>query len=385
MNQSNHRIQFWIRILSYITVAAAASALTLVLFCRSSKLDQIQKLIETRFVGEKNITVVEDAAARAMIAALDDRWSYYISAADYAAFQEKKTNSYVGIGITILAREDGIGFDILAVTPGGSAEKAGILPGDILVAADGQSVAGTDSSVPSNIIRGKAGTMVSVTVLREGEERTFSVKRQRVETAVAEGKLLEGNVGYVRIVNFNDRCAEQTIAAVEELLEQGAEKLVFDVRNNSGGYIHEMVAVLDYLLPEGELIRSVDTDGRESLETSDAQCLEMPMAVLVNARSYSAAEFFAAALREYEWAAVVGEPTSGKGYYQTVFRLSDGSAVGLSIGQYFTPNGICLADVGGLIPDVEVPVDAQMDMLIQALALAPEEDPQYQTAVAVLP
>ena len=373
-----------LRSVSYILVAALASCVTLLLMGRSVKLGQLERIIKTYFVGDVDDVAMTDAAASAMISSLGDRWSYYISAEEYTSFQERKTNSYVGIGITIQAREDRIGFDIIQVEPEGPAYRAGVLPGDILIEVDGTSLENVDSDVPVTLIRGPRGTDVHLSVLREGERLEITVRREKLVSVVAEGEMLPGEVGYVRINNFNTNCAKQTIAIIDDLMAQGARALVFDVRNNGGGYVQEMNEILDHLLPEGDLFRSVGTNGKESVDKSDADCLEMPMAVLVNAYSYSAAEFFAAALREYEWASVVGQPTTGKGYFQNTFRSADGSAIGLSVGQYYTPNGVSLADEGGLIPDVVAEVDEETEFNIYAGLVAAEDDSQIAAAVAAL-
>lgn len=381
--------------LSYILVAAAAVVITLavtagskgaIVFPGSSKLDELQKLLETYYIDidKVEMTKVEDAAANAMIEALGDRWSYYVTKEEYAQLQEQNANSYVGIGITIQTREDKNGFTITKVEPGGSAQAGGVLPGDILIGAEGERFVNVDSSACAEIIRGKAGTKVTITVLRDGEELSFELTRQVIKSKVAEGKMLPGNIGLIAIKNFNDRCAEETIAAIESLREQGATALIFDVRNNPGGYKHELVKLLDYLLPEGKLFISRDYAGREETDTSDKKCLQMPMTVLINRNSYSAAEFFAAALEEYNWATVVGDPTSGKGNFQVTFQLSDGSGVGLSIGKYYTPNGVSLADVGGLVPKVLVEVSEELEAKIYAELVPPEEDPQIQAAVKTL-
>lgn len=383
MDGSENLINRLLRLLSYVLVAAVASAVTLACFSRQSKLEELENLLQSRFVGEADSTIMEDAASAAMVAALGDRWSYYIPASAYASYAERKTNSYVGVGITVVLREDGTGFDITRVEPGGSAQEAGILLGDILIEAAGHSLAGMDINAPGSFIKGEAGTTVAVKVLRDGEELTFDLLRKKIETQVATGQMLDGNIGYVKIGNFNDRCADDTIAMVEELVGQGATALVFDVRDNPGGYREELVKVLDYLLPEGTLFRSVNYTGREDVDTSDENCLELPMAVLVNGESYSAAEFFAAALREYDWATVVGTPTCGKGYYQQTFKLSDGSAVGLSVGAYYTPNGVNLAEAGGLIPDVEVAVDEELAANIYAGLVDPGDDPQILAAMEI--
>ena len=373
--------------LSYVLVAALASALTLVWMgpeAEQSKLTELADLIEQCFIGESDRTAMEDAAAAAMVDSLGDRWSYYIPAAEYDDHVEQVNNSYVGIGVTIQPLEDGTGFVILKVNEGGPAEEAGLLAGDEIIGAEGISAEGKTTSEFSSIVKGEENTEVILTVRREGETFDLPVMRKIVQTTVASGTMLEGNIGLVTIYNFDARCAEETLAAIEALLEQGAESLLFDVRNNPGGYKDELVKILDYLLPEGDLFRSELYTGATDVDKSDADCLDLPMAVLVNADSYSAAEFFAAALREYDKAVVIGEQTCGKGYFQTTIKLSDGSAVGLSVGKYTTPKGVSLAEVGGVTPDIAVDVDDMTYMAIYAGTLAPEEDPQIQAAVAEL-
>ena len=374
-----------LRIGSYVLVAALAAAVTLALVGGEgpSKLDELEALIQERFIGEADMEAIEDAAADAMIAATGDRWSYYIPASEYAAYQEQMANSYVGVGITIQVTEDDSGFLVTEVTSGGPAEEAGMMVEDLLIMVEDVDVRGMSTSEVRDLVRGEEGTSVKLTVMRKGEHKVLSVERRQVQTPVATYEMLENNVGLVTIENFDSRCAEETIAAIETLLSNGAEKLIFDVRNNPGGYASELVKVLDYLLPEGDLFRTVRYDGKENVDTSDVDCLEVPMAVLVNDGSYSAAEFFAAALSEYEAAIVVGEPTVGKGYFQTTYQLSDGSAVSLSIGKYFTPKGVSLAEEG-VTPDVVVAVDEETDLAIYYGTLTPEEDPQIQAALKAL-
>ena len=374
-------------LISYILVSALSVAITLGLVFRQmngeSKLDQLQRLIENCYIEEADPVLLTDAAAEAMIAATGDRWSYYIPANEYAAYLENSENAYVGIGITITVAHDGSGLQIMEVNSGSSAEEAGLQVDDVITAIEGQSAADMTTTEARNLVRGKEGTLVELTLWRQGQTLTISVIRRKVEVQVAAGVLLEDNVGLVTIENFDDRCASESIAAIESLLEQGADKLIFDVRNNPGGYAHELVKLLDYLLPEGDLFRTVDYRGKESVDRSDADCLDIPMTVLVNGDSYSAAEFFAVALQEYGAAAVVGEKTTGKGHFQSTFQLNDGSAVALSIGKYFTPKGISLEGVG-ITPDVEVIVEPETADEIYYGQLPPEEDPQIQAALDVL-
>lgn len=372
---------------SYVLVSLLSTVMTLTMVIwltgGVSKLSQLETLIEKYYIEETDATALEDAAASAMIAATGDRWSYYIPASEYAAYKETSENAYVGIGITITVAHDGSGLQVMEVNSGSSAEEAGLLVDDVIIAIEGQDASGMTTTEARNLVRGKEGTKVELKVWRSGETLTMSVTRQKVEVTVASGQLLEGNVGLITIVNFDDRCADETIAAIESLQQQGAEKLIFDVRNNPGGYAHELVKLLDYLLPEGELFRTVDYAGRESVDKSDANYLEVPMAVLVNRDSYSAAEFFSVALQEYEAATVIGEKTSGKGHFQSTFTLNDGSAVALSIGKYYTPKGISLEGVG-ITPDIEVVVDDSTYADIYYSRLAPEEDPQVQAALDAL-
>ncbi len=371
---------------SYILVAALASALTLAGMGgagKVSKLSQLQSLIEERYIEGADSTVLEDAAANAMVAATGDRWSYYIPASEYETYQENMANAYVGVGITILSSEEVEGFQIMSVTPGGPAEEAGVQVDDLLIGVDGEDVRQSDANQVRNLVRGEEGTDVVLTLLREETELELTVQRRHMETPVATYTMLEDQVGLVTIENFDSRCSEETIAAIEALREQGAEKLIFDVRNNPGGFADELVKVLDYLLPEGDLFRTERYDGYEDVDVSDENFLDMPMAVLVNGDSYSAAEFFAAALQEYEAAIVVGEHTSGKGHFQTTYQLSDGSAVALSIGRYYTPKGVCLEGVG-IEPDVPVTVDEDTAMEIYFDSLPREEDPQIQAALDAL-
>ena len=366
------------RSLSYILVAALASAGTWIAagLLPNSKLERLSAVIDRQFIGDADVTRMEDAAAEAMIGALGDRWSYYISAEEYASHLDRQSNSYVGIGVTVQKEANDKGIEIVAVNPDGPAAEAGILMGDIITHADGTFLGDLTLSAGKSLIIGEKNTKVVLTVLRGEETLEVTVTRKVIHSRTAEGVMLTDDTGCVVITNFHEGAGTETVEEVEKLLEQGAEKLIFDVRNNPGGYVHEMVYALDYLLPEGPLFRSVNYNGAESVDASDADCLDLPMAVLINGNTYSAAEFFAAALSEYDWAVTVGEPTCGKGYYQTTIQLGDGSAVQLSTGAYTTPNGVNLTEVGGLKPDV--PIDPAQAVVSLA------EDPQILAAIQAL-
>lgn len=375
------------RIMSYVLAALVGCAVTL--FClrgvvgNYTKLQQVEYLIENRFIGEIDMDKVEDSAASAMISSLGDRWSYYLTADEYADYLEQLENAYVGIGITITPEENGQGFLIISVEKDGGAQIAGLLAGDIIVSAEGVSTLDMTTTELRNIIRGEEDTSVHLEVMRGNEKLNFEIMRSKILTEVVSSQMLENNIGLVAIHNFDERSAQDAIAAIEELIGQGATSFIFDVRNNPGGYATELVKLLDYLLPEGDLFRTVDYAGHEEVDKSDAACLDMPIAVVCNGESYSAAEFFPAAIQEYGAGTIVGTPTCGKGYFQYTYVLKDGSAVGLSVGKYYTPNGNSLIDVG-IEPDIIVEVDEQTQFAIASGTLPPEEDPQVQEAVEAL-
>lgn len=373
-------------VLSYVLVAALACGATLFFVSASTdynKLEDLENLILTSFAGDADKTKIEDAAADAMVNAMGDRWSYYIPAAELPSFLENSENAYVGIGVTVQATDDNSGLMVIAVQPGGPAEEAGVQVGDVIIQVDGESAQDRTVAEISAMIKGEEGTVVSITVLRSGEGITMSMTRKRMETTVASSKLLNEHVGLVTIQNFDERCADETIAAIKALLNQGADMLLFDVRNNPGGYVDELTKILDYLLPEGNLIRTVGTDGSDETVTSDADCVKVPMAVLVNENTYSAAELFAVDLSEYGVARIFGQKTSGKGFFQQVFQFSDGSAAGISVGRYYTSQGNNLEGIG-LTPDEEIKLDDESEALLYNGMLEPENDAQLQAAMSYL-
>jgi len=371
-----------------VTGALTKTAQTEEVRAGSKKYEEIMDLVDQYFIGDVDMTQVNDAMAQGVIAGLGDRWSYYVSAEEYRDYIENINNSYVGVGITIMAKTDDEGnpqgFEVTDVTRDGPAEAAGVLPGDVLIGVDGADAIEFTMTELKNRVKGEEGTTVDLTVLRGDEEITFTVERQALVRIPASGRLLSGGVGYIVIDNFDTGCSETVKGLVEDLRSQGAQSLLFDVRNNPGGLKSELTDLLDYLLPEGVVFHTIDYAGEEDIVTSDASCVDMPMAVLVNASSYSAAEYFACAIQEYGKGAVVGEHTFGKGYYQVGKPLSDGSCINLSIGKYFTPNGKSLIDVG-VTPDIEVELTEEQAGLLASKRLLPEDDPQLKAALGTLP
>lgn len=337
-------------------------------------------LVRTQFVGDYDADEAVDSALEGLVAGIGDRWSYYLNAENYEAQNRRRENAYVGIGVTV-DYTDRRGLLIVSVREGSPAQKAGLLPGELITSVDGFSLAGEDQSQGTQRIQGAAGTTVLLTLLDEkGETRAVEVLRAEMENVSVRCELLEGGTGYVKVENFYTHSAQQVKDAVEDLQSQGAERLVFDMRNNGGGYVSELTEMLDYLLPEGPIFRSETKDGRETVTQSDENCVDLPMATLVNADTYSAAELFAAQLRESVGAPIVGEETSGKGYSQQAIPLPNGGALNLSTGRYRTGAGVSLVGTGVEL-DWDISLDEEKAWALWAGNLPAEEDPQLQKAI----
>lgn len=347
------------------------------------KLQEISDIIANYYVVEDydRDALIEGAAA-GMVAALPDGWSHYMDAAAYTETSDPSTDDYVGIGVTAYYDETA-GMILTRVYSGSPAQEAGLHSFDIITAVDGKDVIELGSDAAFGAIRGEEGTPVRLTILRTstGEALDIDVERRKIEDHELQYEILDGDVGYIRISSFSDKVDMQFAEAIEKLTKQGAKSLLFDVRFNPGGQLEVLQAMLDLLLPEGDIIHWTDKQGNTGKLTSDADCIKLPMAVLAHEYSYSAAEFFAAALQEYKLAPVIGMQTTGKCYAQSLFPLSDGSAVAVSTITYTTPNGTSLGGVG-ITPDYEVPLT--YEQLAGFDLMESKDDPQVQKALEVL-
>ena len=341
------------------------------------------RLIQEKFVGEHDAQKTLDAALEGMVESLGDRWSYYLDPQETQQVKQQRSNSYVGIGITV-GTEPADGLQILRVTAGGPAEQAGLASGEIIRGVDGMSITEENRQEALDAIQGEEGTVVTLEVEgTDGVRRTVEVTRAQIHGITAAWTMLDGQVGLVTIQSFYAGTADLVKQGVNELVDQGAQALVFDVRNNPGGYVSELTEILDFLLPEGDIFIERTVDGEEIVYTSDAACVDLPMAVLVNADSYSAAEFLAAQLRESAGAVVAGEQTSGKGYSQVLFDLPNGASIGLSTARYYTGGGVSLIGTG-LNPDPAVSLSQEDQEKLLSGTLAPQEDAQLQAALQAL-
>jgi len=340
----------------------------------------VQTYLLARFAfvePDADLTGATDKALSAFVDGLGDQWSYYLPAQRHQETIERRANSYVGIGVTVDSASREEGLLVQSVTRDGPADKAGVLAGDVITAVDGVSIAGEAREEASDRIRGEEGTKETLTLLGEdGASREAVCTRATLHNASAQGRLLEGNVGYVQLSNFYSGSADSFRREVDALVEQGAERLLIDLRGDPGGYVAELEKILDYLLPEGPVFTHKPRWWFKSVYQSDESCIDLPMAVLVNQHSYSAAELLAAQLRESADAPIVGERTTGKGYSQVTFPLANGGGAGLSTAAYCTGSGHSLIGEG-IVPDVEL-------SLPEGAAIGGEDDVQLQAALELL-
>lgn len=336
-------------------------------YTQAMKYLEIKKVLDDYYVDDVNEEAVSAAAFDAMVDGLGDKWSDYMSPSEYEAYKLYSASQYTGLGVTLDKDTETGGLIVQGVTEDSPADNAGIKEGYVILSMGGQDLTSMTVGDARSFINTNLSASVSLHVRNlDGNETDVTVDCSVSYSNPVSYKMLEGSVGYVRILSFDAGSGDAAIDAVDKLLADGALGFVFDVRTNPGGLYTEMVKLLDYLLPSGDILVYVDSEGREEVTKSDNVCLNLPMAVIVNGDSYAAAEFFAAALREYNWAKVVGERTTGKGRSQITIELTDGSAVVISNGKYLTPTRVDLSAEGGLRPDIDVALTDEGDAQLTA-------------------
>ena len=346
------------------------------------KYADVQSIINDEYVGDADPNLTDYYVYNGMVEALNDRWSYYMSAEELSRYEQYTLNQYKGIGVTINTDEDTGLQRIMSVTPDSPADAAGVSPNQLMVKIDDIDLEGMSADEVRTIIQDSYGEPFILTLQNEdGSQVELEISSEIMYSEPVTGEMLSEHVGYIRIRNFEEGSALKFEKEVYRLMDEGAAGLVFDLRSNPGGQVGQLVEMLDLLLPEGDLFIMNDKKNQEFLETSDAECIDMPMMVLVNSDSYSAAEFFAAALSEYDWAEVVGEQTTGKGRAQITIPLKDGSALHISSNVYYTPKRVDLSEAGGITPDFPVELDEEKRAEFAYGTLAYEDDPQLIEAV----
>ena len=348
-----------------------------------TKLDEIQALMETYYLEEIDADQVENYLYKGAVAGLGDIYAAYYTKEEYQSMIDSTNGSYYGIGVEISQNMTTGIITISRIFEGSPAEEAGLLPGDVMYKIAGQEVTGEDLNKVVALIKGEEHTTVAVEVARDGEDDylEFEVERRTIEVPTVESEMLENQIGYIAISSFDDVTTDQFITALDNLESQGMKALVVDLRNNGGGLVSSVCAILDRLLPEGLIVYTEDKYGNREEEYSDADhYFDKPLAVLVNGNSASASEIFAGAIKDYGIGALVGTTTYGKGIVQKIYPLSDGTAVKLTVSKYYTPNGNNIHGTG-IEPDVVVELDKRLQ---NAVEVPREEDNQLQAAVEAL-
>lgn len=343
-----------------------------------NKLKKLEKLVDEVYLGETSEEDLQSGIYEGYISGLGDPYSVYYDEEATKSFQEATTGEYDGIGAVMSQNRDTGIITISQVYEDSPAEKAGLKDEDILYKVEGKEVTGRDLNEVVGDIRGEHGTEVEMTVLRgnNSEEITVTAVRETIEYPTVESRMLDDNLGYLRILEFDDVTYDQYMEAFKELESGGMEGLVVDLRSNPGGGLGTVCNILDEILPEGLIVYMEDKNGEKKENFSDEEHkLEIPMTVLVNGYSASASEIFAGAVQDYGLGKIVGTKTYGKGVVQQIFDLKDGTCVKLTISEYFTPKGRSI-NGKGIIPDVEVEYEENEENK--------EADNQLEKAVEVL-
>ncbi len=347
------------------------------------KLELLYQIYGENYIGEIDPEELETGVMIGFVYGTGDRYGEYMDAKTYAEFTSDTEGDTEGIGIMVIENADTGLIEVVEVMANSPALESGIHVGDLICKIEGQDAAEMGYYKALDMMLGKAGTTAEFTVLRGTEYVDFSIERRHVEQINVNYHMYsDAKTGIVRVTSFDTVTAAQFIQAVEELQKQGAERYVFDMRNNTGGLLDSVVEILDYLLPEGAIIRISGNDGTEEVISSDSAEFDAPMAVLVNGSTASAAELFTAALRDYEKSVTVGTTTFGKGSMQTVIPFSDGSALRVTYKMYSPPVSDNYDGVG-ITPDLEIELDEALSGK-SIYSITDAEDNQLQAAIAAL-
>lgn len=347
------------------------------------KLSVLQMLVDTYYLDEVDNDALATGIYKGFIASLDDPYSTYYTKEEYKSLLESSSGVYFGIGAVVSQDVKTGVITIVKPYKDTPAYKAGLLPDDIIYKVEGEEVTGKDLSEVVSKMKGKEGTKVNITIIREGvdEPIDFNIERQKINIPTIEHKMLDGDIGYIQITEFDEITISQFYSAINELEKLGMKGLVVDVRDNPGGLLNSVVNILDRLLPKCLIVYTEDKyKQREEEHAENPDKFDKPLAVLINGNSASASEIFAGAIQDYGIGTIVGTTSFGKGIVQKVIPLTDGTAVKLTISKYFTPKGRDIHKTG-IKPDVEVELDDEVKQLVN---IPIEKDNQLQKAIEII-
>ncbi|MCT4598530.1 MAG: S41 family peptidase [Vallitalea sp.] len=345
-----------------------------------AKLEDILSFIDIVYFKEE----LYNSAYEGLLKGLDDPYTVYFNKKQFESFMEDTSGSYEGIGAIVSYIKETQEIMILSPFIGSPAEKAGLLPGDIIKKVDGEEIKGLIlEEVVANRIKGKKGSKVTLTVYRETDDANIDIviTRDVITMPTISHEMLDNKIGYIRVTGFEEATHKQFVKALKELQKQGQQGMIIDLRNNPGGLLNIVVKMADELLPKGLIVYTEDKYGRKREEKSDeAHKFTKPLVVLVNGNSASASEVLSGAIKDSGIGTIVGTTTFGKGLVQRTFPLEDGSAIKVTIARYFTPNGNYI-NKKGIEPDVRVELPEELK---RKLVIEPEKDTQLKKAIEVL-
>lgn len=344
------------------------------------KLGLLETFIRGYYLDEIDEEKLEDYLYYGLVAGLGDPYAAYYNEEETQSLIDSSNGSYCGIG-TVFSQNMVTGIvTVSQVYEGCPSYEAGILPGDILYKVNGEDVTGQDLTNVVTKIKGEEGTEVTITMLRGEEEIDFTMERRMIEVPTIDYEMLADSMGYIQIMEFDTVTAPQFHDALIDLQNQGMKGLIIDLRNNGGGSVDAVCSIADELLPKGPIVFTEYKGEDWEERSSDADCVEVPMAVLMNENSASASEILAGALQDYEQAVIVGTQSYGKGIVQSVIDLQDGTALKITTAKYYTPDGNNIHEIG-ITPDVEIDLPEEVKTKVN---ITYEEDIQLQKAIEVL-
>ena len=349
-----------------------------------TRIARIRRMIDNNFLKQDEIDEEEliDGAIQGYVAGLGDVYTEYIPADEMEEYTETIVGSFVGIGIYMIGDEETDSIIIYYPIPESPAERAGLKSGDKIISVDGVNYTYEDFDTIADQIKGEAGTKVTLVIERDGEQLTFEITREQINTNPITTEMLDNGIGYLNLPSFDSDTAEHFKEKVEELENQGMTSLIIDLRNNGGGIVDEATEIADFILEKGAVIMTtVDKDGNsEETISENAPIIDMPIVILTNENTASASEILVAALKEHNKATIIGTTTYGKGVIQTLYTLSDGSGLKITTAEYYTPNNNAINEVG-IEPSIEVELP---DTITNIYSVEREDDTQLQRAIEEL-
>ncbi|MBE7031328.1 MAG: S41 family peptidase [Ruminococcaceae bacterium] len=350
-----------------------------------SKLNKIDAMLDRYYIGEMDKEKMGEMALTGYVYGVEDPYTSYVNEEEFADMNVTLEGDYVGIGVEVYVDSEDSLITVISAFDDSPAQKAGILPGDKIIGVEGTEVGLENYYRAINMIKGieKTGDEKTVTlqILRGEEQMDITVSREKLSTQTVKDKIIEGDIGYIRISSFDKNTDRDFSQAVEKLTGRGIAGLVIDLRGNPGGVLDVVVAVADRVLPEGTIVTVRNKQGKEQVYSSDAACINLPISVLIDGNSASASEVLSGAIRDFGRGTLVGETSFGKGLVQSIFEFGDGTAMKITTAKYYTPSGECI-DKTGIKPDIEIALPDGLTKPIQNLTF--DEDIQLRKAVEVL-